>query len=322
MNTILITGGCGFIGSFFCEKVVKELPNAKVIILDAMYDCASRKNIEQLLDKENIIFVEGKLQNKDLLHLLFKEYKFDTVAHFAAQTHVDNSFHSALQFTYDNVVGIHTLLEIIRETGTVKRFLHISTDEVYGSTSDSKPNTVESLLEPSNPYAATKAAAEMLVKSYIHSFHLPAFIIRMNNVYGPRQYPEKMIPKFILALKTNQPIQIQGTGQQKRSLLYVEDAVDAIYLLLLNAQTNTIYNIPSQDEFSVLEVANKMVTLMGTNTQIEFIEDRPFNDKRYWIHDTVLKELGWVQNTSFEEGLQKTKDWYFSIEPCEYWSKK
>jgi len=319
MKKVLLTGGCGFIGSFFAEHLYKKHPEIHLVILDAMYDCASLKNVESI---QGVSIVKGGIQNKDLLTELFRIYQFDTIAHFAAQTHVDNSFHSPLQFTIDNVLGIHTLLEVTREFGTVTRFLHISTDEVYGSTSEDKPNTVESLLEPSNPYAATKAAAEMLVKSYIHSFQLPAFIVRMNNVYGPRQYPEKMIPKFLLATKEGQAITIQGTGKQKRSMLYVEDAAEAIYTILMNADVNSIYNIPSKDEYSVLEVADTIIKLTETDSDIVFTEDRPFNDTRYWIHDDRLERFGWTQRTPFEEGLKKTKDWYYSIEPARYWTTK
>ncbi len=322
MSAILITGGCGFIGSFFCERLFKELPDSKLIIVDAMYDCASSFNLSGIQHKENVRVYKGQLQNKDLLTVLFKQYRFESVAHFAAQTHVDTSFHSPLQFTYDNIVGIHTLLEVIREFGSVKKFLHISTDEVYGSTSDLEPNTVDSLLEPSNPYAATKAAAEMLVKSYIHSFHLPAFIIRMNNVYGPRQYSEKMVPKFLLAIQKNLPIEIQGSGQQKRSMLFIEDAIDAIYMIYKKGEVSKIYNIPSADEFTVLDIANKIISSTKSNTPIVFVNDRPFNDKRYWIHDNTLKGLGWTQKTSFEDGIQKTKDWYFSTDISTYWSEK
>lgn len=321
MSTILVTGGCGFIGSFFCERLLDENPESTIVIIDAMYDCASILNVSEILKKSTVKFYKGQLQNRDLLTLLFQQYKFETVAHFAAQTHVDTSFHSPLQFTYDNVVGIHTLLEVMRIANCVKRFLHISTDEVYGSTSDTVPNTVDSLLEPSNPYAATKAAAEMLVKSYIHSFSLPALIIRMNNVYGPRQFPEKMIPKFLLATQKGKPIQIQGSGLQKRSMLYIEDAVDAIYRIFKEGSILKIYNIPSVDEFTVIEIAEKVMNLIGKKQELLFVEDRPFNDKRYWLQDTQLEALGWKQQTSFEVGLEKTKQWYFSIDTNSYWSK-
>lgn len=313
---ILITGGCGFIGSFFTEEIRKQFPDSTIVVIDSLYDCASKRNIEGI---SNVIFYKGNIQDKDLLTCLFDKHSFDYVAHLAAQTHVDNSFHSPLQFTYDNVIGTHTLLEVIRESNCVKRILYVSTDEVYGSTSDLKPNTVDSLLEPSNPYAATKAAAEMLVKSYIHSFGLNAFIVRMNNVYGPRQYPEKMVPKFIRRTIEGNPLQIQGNGEQKRSMLYVEDAAKALVCVLENAHTSQTVNIPSSDEVTVKEVGNMICKLMNASCILEFVPDRNFNDRRYWIHDTILQTWGWKQTTSFDEGLCKTIEWYKECDFDTYW---
>lgn len=307
---ILVTGGCGFIGSFLCEAIRRKYPDATLVVLDAVYACASERNLS---DVSNVVFYRGNIQNKDLVAVLFKQYKFDWVFHLAAQSHVDSSFSTPLQFTHDNVVGTHTLLEVVREANCVEKFLYMSTDEVYGSTSNEEPNTVYSLLEPSNPYAATKAAAEMLVKSYIHSFQLPAHIVRMNNVYGPRQYPEKMIPKFIQAIQKKEPIQIQGSGLQKRSMLYVEDAAEAILDIFENAVPNQIVNIPSVYEFTVLEIAAKVSEAMGVPPNIVHIQDRPYNDRRYWIHGDRK------QRTSFEEGLQKTIQWYTTHSNDSYW---
>lgn len=312
---ILVTGGCGFIGSFVCEALCRKYPTANVVVLDALYACSTEQNLWAISSRPTVHIHRGNLQNRDLLALLFDRYKFNWVFHLAAQSHVDTSFSTPLQFTYDNVVGTHTLLEVVREAGCVSRFLYVSTDEVYGSTSNDAPNTVYSLLEPSNPYAATKAAAEMLVKSYIHSFSIPAFIVRMNNVYGPRQYPEKMIPKFIRAIQRNEPLQIQGTGLQKRSMLYVEDAADAILDFFEVAVPNQIINIPSTDEFTVLDVAAKVSKAMGVEPRIEYIQDRPYNDKRYWIHGEGH------QTTSFEDGLRKTIAWYTTHATETYWSK-
>lgn len=311
---ILVTGGCGFIGSFVCEALYRKYPTATIVIFDALYTCATERNLESIASRPNVHLHRGNLRNRDLLTLLFDRYKFNWVFHLAAQSHVDTSFSTPLQFTYDNVVGTHTLLEAVRDATCVSRFLYVSTDEVYGSTSNDAPNTVSSLLEPSNPYAATKAAAEMLVKSYIHSFNLPACIVRMNNVYGPRQYPEKMIPKFIRAIQTNRPIQIQGTGLQKRSMLYVEDAADAILDIFDTAVPNQIINIPSTDEFTVLEVATQVSHAMGVPLRIEYIQDRPYNDTRYWIHGDGR------QKTAFEEGLRKTIAWYTAHAVETYWS--
>lgn len=314
---ILVTGGCGFIGSFVCEKLVSEYPDATICIIDALYSCSSLKNIDAIRNKVHLCV--GNIQNKDLLTQLFRQYRFDHVIHMAAQTHVDNSFHTPLQFTLDNVLGTHTLLEVVREQKCVQRFMYVSTDEVYGSTSDDSPNTVHSLLEPSNPYAATKASAEMLVKSYILSFGLPAFIVRMNNVYGPRQYPEKMIPKFIYSVMNRTPIPIHGSGSQKRSMLYVEDAASALVAVFQHGNINQIVNIPSVDEFTVMEVAEHISKKFGVECLYTFVENRPFNDTRYWIYDDQLKDMGWKQTVSFDEGLQRTIDWY-KMNTISYWN--
>lgn len=279
-------------------------------MLDAMYACASRKNLDP-----SVTLYQGNLCDTSLVESLFETHKFTGVIHLAAQTHVDNSYANSIQFTHDNVLATHILLEVVRKYGCVERFMYVSTDEVYGSTSDTSPNTTDSLLEPSNPYAATKAAAEMLVKSYTHSFKIPSFIIRMNNVYGPRQYPEKMVPRFIEAILQNKSIQIQGSGLQKRSMLYVEDAAWAIVHVYSTAASGDVVNIPSVDEFTVLEVAEYISTVMDATPTIEFVQDRPFNDRRYWIHDTTIE---WKKRTSFEEGLCKTIAWYKQC-PSDYW---
>jgi UDP-glucose 4,6-dehydratase len=307
---ILVTGGCGFIGSFVCEALVAQFPDATIWVLDALYVCASTRNLDAIRDKIHLCV--GALQDRPLVRELIQTHRFDHVIHMAAQTHVDTSFQTALQFTVDNVLGTHTLLEAIREVGSVKRFMYVSTDEVYGSTSQTEPNTVDSLLDPSNPYAATKAAAEMLVTSYRHSFGLPAFIVRMNNVYGPRQYPEKMVPRFIQACLANEPLQIQGTGQQKRSLLYVEDAAAALVCVFRHAPIGQRINIPSVEEFSVLEVGTRVCAAMEVPVQYIHVPDRPFNDTRYWMYDEQLGRMGWRQTVPFEEGLRRTIAWYRS----------
>ncbi len=309
--SILVTGGCGFIGSHVADELLKTYSN--VVILDALYSCASLKNINP-----NTIFCKGNLCDIEMMDALFEKYKFKGVIHMAAQTHVDNSYKNSIQFTYDNVLATHVLLEVVRKHKCVDKFVYVSTDEVYGSTSDTSPNTIDSLLEPSNPYAATKAAAEMLVKSYIHSFKVPATIIRMNNVYGPRQYPEKMIPKFINAVLENIPIEIQGTGLQRRSILFVEDAAWAIVHIYNTSSMGEVINIPSIDEFTVIEVANLVLHAMNSNVEIKFVQDRPFNDRRYWIHDNTIQ---WKVRTSFEEGLRRTIEWYKNC-PSDYWKNE
>jgi len=266
--------------------------------------------------------VKGNLRDGALLTALLKEHAIDTVVHFAAQSHVDTSFTDPLSYTQDNVVGTHTLLEACRTYGRIQRFVHISTDEVYGENTGAV-FTETSLLKPTNPYAATKASAEMLVHSYIHSYGLPAVVIRSNNVYGPGQYPEKVIPKFIFQLLDGRPLTIQGSGHQLRSFLYVEDAVDAVLCVLFQGAQGEVYNISSTDELSIRELARTLVTALRPAATLEesltFIEDRHFNDKRYWIESKPLAALGWRQKVPFAEGLAATIAWYKAVDRATYW---
>jgi dTDP-glucose 4,6-dehydratase len=245
---------------------------------------------------------------------MLKIYNIDTVVHFAAQSHVQNSFDNALQYTNDNVVGTHTLLEACRKYGKISRFIHISTDEVYGESmiSENEEKKHEgSVLCPSNPYAATKAAAELIAKSYYHSFKMPIIITRGNNVYGPNQYPEKLIPKFIQQLTNGEKVTIQGDGSNVRAFLHVNDVCTALTYVLEKGQIGEIYNIGSDDnnEYTVLQIAHMLIEKIKKTTDydkwITYIEDRPFNDKRYYISNQKVKDLGWTIDTDFEKGLDE-----------------
>ena len=229
-------------------------------------------------------------------------------------THVQNSFEDSLQYTNDNVVGTHTLLECSRRYGKIERFIHISTDEVYGESmleENEVQKNEESILCPTNPYAATKAAAELIAKSYYHSFKMPIIITRGNNVYGPNQYPEKLIPLFIDLLKNNKPVTIQGDGSNVRAFLHVFDVCTALHLILEKGSIGEIYNIGSDinSEYTVLEIANKLIKLtkgnnIDVNKWISYIKDRPFNDKRYYISNDKVKQLGWKITIDFDDGLK------------------
>jgi UDP-glucose 4,6-dehydratase len=231
-----------------------------------------------------------------------------------------------MSYTQDNVFGTHSLLEAVRITGTIKKFVQISTDEVYGENEDNSSHafTETSLLKPTNPYAASKASAEMFVHSYIHSYNIPAVIIRSNNVYGPGQYDEKVIPKFIFQIIDGKKITLQGSGHQLRSFLYVEDAVDAILCVMFQGTVGSVYNISSVNEISICELASKLLTILKPNesleTNIQYIEDRNFNDKRYWIESEPLAKLGWTPRWSLDDGLKTTIEWYCSVDRNTYWS--
>jgi dTDP-glucose 4,6-dehydratase len=310
---LLVTGCCGFIGSNFVNYYFRENKHVEIVNLDAMYYCASENNIDiSIRNSERYHLVKGNLCSFDLISNILEIYGIDTVIHFAAQSHVQNSFDNALQYTRDNVVGTHTLLEACRKYGKINKFIHISTDEVYGESmlSENEEKKHEgSVLCPTNPYAATKAAAELIAKSYYHSFKMPIIITRGNNVYGPNQYPEKLIPRFIQQLLEGKKVTIQGDGSNVRAFLHVNDVCSALKLVLEKGQIGEIYNIGSDDhhEYTVTHVAHILIEkITGTKEHdkwISYIEDRPFNDKRYYISNQKVKDLGWTIDTYFDKGL-------------------
>ena len=269
--------------------------------------------------------MKGNICSDDLLSLVMHEKQIDTVLHFAAQTHVDNSFGNSFEFTESNIRGTHVLLEVVKTLGTVKRFLHVSTDEVYGDSSYEKDEAnIEgvSLLEPTNPYSATKAGAEMLVMAYGRSYNLPYIITRGNNVYGPHQYPEKAIPKFILLLLKGQQIPIHGDGKATRSYMHVTDAASAFDTILHYGSVHEIYNIAALEERTVLSVAHDIGKMLGKDMEkmVEFVPDRKFNDQRYFIDCSKLIQLGWTQKVTWEQGLRDTIEWYTTNdEESGYW---
>ncbi len=312
MRSVLVTGGCGFIGSNFLNAVVLKYPETKWINLDAMYYCADINNVyESVRTASNYVFIKGNTNSYDLVTYILSFYKIDCIINFAAQSHVCNSFGEPMIYTRDNVMGTHTLLEACRYYGIekIQKFIHVSTDEVYGESEiNEEAKTETSILYPTNPYAATKAAAEMLVISYYKSFKLPIIITRGNNVYGPNQYPEKLIPKFIQTLLNKQKCTIHGKGDQLRSFLYIDDVVDAFELIMLRGRVGEIYNIGTHDEYTVMEVTQMLVDLMSLgdiNDHIIYVKDREFNDKRYHISNDKLQELGWKQKISLRDGLLK-----------------
>jgi dTDP-glucose 4,6-dehydratase len=316
---LLVTGGCGFIGSSFVNYVFDRLDSLGcelIVNLDAMYYCASIQNVraDARAATDRYVFVKGNLCSADLVQHVLETHRIDTIVHFAAQSHVQNSFTDSLQYTQDNIVGTHTLLECARLYGKIARFVHISTDEVYGESvlgADSEKKTEHgSILCPTNPYAATKAAAELMAHSYYKSFDMPIIITRGNNVYGPNQYPEKVIPLFIDLLLAGKPVTIQGDGSNVRAFLHVDDVCAALLLVLKKGRIGEIYNIGSDDshEFSILEIARKLVLgIHGPDARlddwVEFIEDRPFNDTRYYISNDKVKQLGWTQVVDFDQGV-------------------
>jgi dTDP-glucose 4,6-dehydratase len=310
-NVLLVTGGCGFIGSNFINQISEIYDKIKIVNIDAMYYCADEENIKfSIRYSPNYTFINGNICDLQLIQYVLNEYNITHVIHFAAQSHVENSFEKSLQYTNDNILGTHTLLEACRIYGKIRKFIHISTDEVYGESENDDSKTEQSLLCPTNPYAATKAGAELIAQSYIRSFKMPILITRGNNVYGPNQYPEKLIPKFIKQLKDNEKVTIQGDGSNLRSFLHVDDTVNAFILLLEKGVIGEIYNIGADVdmEYSVLDVAKILIGHIKETDDydewITYIPDRPFNDKRYLIDNEKIKNLGWIIKIDFKDGIQ------------------
>jgi dTDP-glucose 4,6-dehydratase len=305
---ILVTGGCGFIGSNFINYILKTREDVQIVNVDCLNYCASESNV---IPDPRYRFVRGNITSKDLIAYLLQEHQIDTIVHFAAQSHVDNSFDGSLQYTVDNVLGTHTLLQAAKEYGRLQKFLHFSTDEVYGEVDRDHPGCHEkSLLNPTNPYAATKAAAEFIVRSYYHSFSLPIVIVRCNNVYGPNQYPEKLIPKFIKLLRQGKLLTIHGRGETRRNFIWAEDVARATELILDRGEINEIYNIGTDQERSVMDIAQLLVTEMTDDghlaNHVVYVPDRPFNDFRYSVDSSRLRALGWKeQHMDFEANIRQ-----------------
>jgi len=305
---LLVTGGCGFIGSNFINYMLEKYTNSKIWNIDRVDYCAKETNV---IPNERYKLVKGDINSSDLIKFVLEEFEPEYLVHFAAQSHVDNSFNNSLQHTRDNVLGTHTLLEECRIYGKLKRIIHISTDEVYGESnhSDVEGKIESSILAPSNPYSASKAGAEMIVQAYLHSYKLPIIITRGNNVYGPNQYPEKLIPKFIQFLKNGKKCTVHGQGTSVRSFIHVLDTVRAIDIILEKGTIGEIYNIGSDTELSVTKVLQKLVELIhGSEDYMDhviFTSDRNFNDKRYFVNSEKLFELGWTQDVDFDIGLKE-----------------
>ncbi|KAK6398074.1 hypothetical protein LTR65_003154 [Meristemomyces frigidus] len=288
VKNILVTGGEGFIASWLVRHLVTKYPESyNVVSFDKLDYCSSLNNARMLESRPNFNFFHGDLTHPDDVLKCLRRYKIDTVFHLAAHTHVDLSFGNSYNFTKTNVYG-----EVEKDAADL---------------------TEHSSLWPTNPYAASKAAAEMMVTAYARSFKLPAIVIRLNNVYGPHQYPEKIIPKFINLLQRQRALWIHGDGQHTRRYLYAGDAADAFDTILHRGVIGQIYNVDSRDEISNLDLAKELLDVFGiadTEGWTQHTKDRPFNDRRYAVDGSKLRKLGWKQSVSFEDGLAATVDWY------------
>ena len=306
---LLVTGGLGFIGSNFILKILNEYKDFSIINVDAELFGSNQKNLQHIESLPNYQYVKGNITNHNLMAKLIAQC--DTVVNFAAESFVDRSISDPNPFLISNIRGTFTLLEIIK--AEKKRFVQISTDEVYGSLKDKSADEF-SRFNPSSPYAATKAAAEHLVNSYVLTYDCDCVITRCTNNYGPRQFPEKLIPKTILLAKQNKKIPVYGDGKNIRDWLFVDDHCDAIIQALLNGKTGESYNISDGNELDNLTIINKVLSIMDKPSDlIEFVEDRPGHDLRYSLDSSkIRKELGWSPKNNFEDGIAKTTSWYLS----------
>jgi len=306
---LLVTGGYGFIGSNFILKLLEKYTEFKIKNIDAELNGSNPKNLSKIQDHQNYEFVKGDITNHKLMEKLIDEC--DAVINFAAESFVDRSINDASPFLVSNILGTHTILDII--TKQKKKMIQISTDEVFGSLKNGSA-TEESKFNPTNPYAATKASAELLVNSYFTTYNSNVIITRCTNNYGPRQFPEKLIPKTILLADQNKKIPIYGNGTNIRDWIFVEDHCNAIFNILINGKSGESYNISASNEINNITIVKKILSLMNKSEDlIEFVEDRPGHDFRYSMDSQkIKKELNWQTKVNFEEGIKKTVNWYLS----------
>lgn len=308
MDRIVITGGCGFIGSHLTDFLFKKFSKSRFIILDKLTYASNKKYLNNISNEKRVKIVVGDINNFNLLFKL--TLKTDLLIHLAAESHVDRSFNSVKKFINTNVQGTRNILEACR-INKVKKIIHVSTDEVYGeiykgSFGESSP------LNPTNPYASTKAAAEMIVSGYKKSFKMDINIVRSNNIFGTRQYPEKIIPSCCYNILNNKKILIHGSGNQRRTFLYVDDFSKAIFSIINNWKSNEIYNIGSNFEYKIIDIVHLILKKFNKNfdQSTKFVKDRLFNDFRYSVNIKKIKRLKWKPEVRVEDKIDDIITWY------------
>lgn len=327
-RTLLITGGAGFIGSHVVRLFVTKYPEYRIVNLDALTYAGNLENLADIKDKPNYIFEKGDITDEAFVDQLFATYQFDGVVHLAAESHVDRSIMEPLAFIKTNVLGTAILLNAARKywQGNMegKLFYHVSTDEVYGTLGAEGFFTEETPYDPRSPYSASKASSDHFVMAYHHTYHMPVIISNCSNNYGSHHFPEKLIPLAIRNIKNSKPVPVYGRGENVRDWLWVEDHARAIDTIFHNGRMGETYNIGGFNEWKNIDLINLLCMIMdkklgrapGTSAQlITFVKDRAGHDLRYAIDASKLnKELGWQPSLQFEEGLEKTVDWYLANE--------
>ena len=306
---MLVTGGLGFIGSNFIRYILSRYPECALVNLDLMTYAGNPANLKDIEDDPRYSFVRGDICDRECVTDVLERHQVDTIIHFAAESHVDRSISDAPVFVRTNVLGTHVLLEAARIQG-IQRFIHVSTDEVYGSIPVGSFAETDGL-NPSSPYSASKAGSDLLARSYYLTFGLPVIVTRCTNNFGPYQYPEKLIPLFVTNLFEGRTVPVYGTGRNVRDWIYVIDHCRAIDCILTRGKPGEIYNIGSGNELTNLEITRRLLELTGRDTsQITFVQDRPGHDWRYSLDASKLRSMGWTPEYDFEAGLRETVAWY------------
>ena len=313
MKNILVTGGAGFIGSNFIYYELEKHPDRRIVCLDALTYAGNLETLEKALKNKNFRFVKGDITDRKAVEALFEEESFDAVVNFAAESHVDRSIDEPEVFLKTNILGTQVLLDACRKRAI--RFHQVSTDEVYGDLPLDRPDlffTEETPIHTSSPYSASKAAADLLVTAYFRTYGAKVTISRCSNNYGPYHFPEKLIPLIIANALEGKELPVYGEGKNVRDWLYVRDHCKAIDLILENGRLGEVYNIGGHNEKTNLEVVKTVLKILGKSEDlIRFVKDRPGHDLRYAIDPTKIRnELGWYPETTFEEGIKKTTQWY------------
>ncbi|GAA0606450.1 dTDP-glucose 4,6-dehydratase [Virgibacillus siamensis] len=318
---VLITGGAGFIGGNFVQYMVNNYPDYDIYNLDLLTYAGDLTKHKEIEDKENYHFIKADIADRENILTLFKEKKFDYVVHFAAESHVDRSITDSEIFIRSNVLGTQVLLDASKEIN-VKKFVHISTDEVYGEL-DFDPSTFfteETPLQPNSPYSASKASSDLLVRAYHETYGLPINITRCSNNYGPYHFPEKLIPLTISRVLNDEKVPVYGDGKNIRDWLHVDDHCSAIDLVMHKGVDGEVYNVGGHNEKTNLEVVQTIIkTLDKSEDLIEFVKDRLGHDKRYAINPTKLENLGWQPKYDFDTGIEQTIQWY--LDNKQWWEK-
>ncbi|PLX32090.1 MAG: dTDP-glucose 4,6-dehydratase [Ignavibacteria bacterium] len=310
-SSILVTGGAGFIGSNFVRAWIEERPACRITVLDKLTYAGNLENLADLEGKYS--FIKGDICDEETVRRALAEHEVDTVIHFAAESHVDRSILGPMVFTHTNVMGTHVMLEESRKHG-VKRFVHVSTDEVYGSLGPEGSFTEQSPIDPTSPYAASKAASDLVVQSYIKTFDFPAMITRCSNNYGPWQFPEKLIPLMLTNAMNDRALPVYGDGMNVRDWIHTRDHSRAVMRVLEAGTPGEVYNVGSSNEWPNIDIVKLILKTLGKpESLITYVKDRPAHDRRYAIDSSKIeRELGWKAEIGFDDGIAETIAWYQS----------